>query len=186
MPRGVQATTGAPLVTDAALSLEVPPGPAGPMVDVRGARGHFGRWLARRLALGVVILFAVSVLVFVATQALPSRPGPGDPRARSATPASLAALNAKLGLDKPLITSTPTGSAGCCTATSACRWPAASRSARSSRTGSRTRSLLVLLVGPDRDAALVPDRHAHRRAPRGRSTGLQLLLASCSRRCPTS
>ena len=86
MPRGVQATTGAPLVTDAALSLEVPPGPAGPAVDVRGARGHFGRWLARRLALGVVILFAVSLVVFVATQALPSDPSRAI-LGRKATPA---------------------------------------------------------------------------------------------------
>ncbi len=103
MPRGVQATTGAPLVTDAALSLEVPPGPAGPAVDVRGARGHFGRWLARRLALGVVILLAVSIIVFLATQALPSNPSQAI-LGRNATPASVAALNHKLGLDKPLIT----------------------------------------------------------------------------------
>jgi peptide/nickel transport system permease protein len=103
MPRGVQATTGGPLVTDAALSLEVPPGPAGPVVDVRGARGHFGRWLARRLALGVVILFAVSIIVFLATQALPSNPSQAI-LGRNATPASVAALNHKLGLDNPLIT----------------------------------------------------------------------------------
>ena len=59
-----------------------------------------GVWgfILRRLLLGVVVLILVSVLVFLATQALP-----GDPArailGRSATPASLAALRRQLHLN---------------------------------------------------------------------------------------
>src|SRR5580693_7652564 len=103
MPRGLHSTPGEPTVTDSTVILEVPAGPAGPVTSVRGARGHFGRWLARRLALGVVILLAVTLLVFLATQALPSNPSQAI-LGRNATPASVAALNHKLGLDKPIVT----------------------------------------------------------------------------------
>ncbi len=55
----------------------------------------------RRLLLGLIVLFMVSIVVFAATQALP-----GDPArailGRSATPASLAALRLKLHLDQPV------------------------------------------------------------------------------------
>jgi peptide/nickel transport system permease protein len=58
-------------------------------------------FILRRLLLGIVVLVLVSVLVFLATQALP-----GDPArailGRSATPASLAALRAQLHLDQPV------------------------------------------------------------------------------------
>jgi peptide/nickel transport system permease protein len=58
-------------------------------------------FIARRIALGVVVLFLVSIVVFLATQGL------GDPArailGRSATPASLAALRDQLHLDRPLI-----------------------------------------------------------------------------------
>ena len=63
-----------------------------------------GVWgfILRRLLLGVVVLILVSILVFLATQALP-----GDPArailGRSATPASLAALRRQLHLDRPVI-----------------------------------------------------------------------------------
>jgi peptide/nickel transport system permease protein len=63
-----------------------------------------GVWgfILRRLLLGIVVLILVSVLVFLATQALP-----GDPArailGRSATPASLAALRRQLHLDRPVI-----------------------------------------------------------------------------------
>jgi peptide/nickel transport system permease protein len=63
-----------------------------------------GVWgfILRRLLLGIVVLILVSVLVFLATQALP-----GDPArailGRSATPASLAALRRQLHLDQPVI-----------------------------------------------------------------------------------
>jgi peptide/nickel transport system permease protein len=59
-------------------------------------------FILRRLLLGIVVLILVSVLVFLATQALP-----GDPArailGRSATPASLAALRRQLHLDRPVI-----------------------------------------------------------------------------------
>jgi peptide/nickel transport system permease protein len=59
-------------------------------------------FIARRLLLGVLVLFLVSVVVFAATQALP-----GDPAlailGRSATPQSLAALRRQLHLDQPVL-----------------------------------------------------------------------------------
>jgi peptide/nickel transport system permease protein len=63
-----------------------------------------GLWgfILRRLLLGIVVLILVSILVFLATQALP-----GDPArailGRLATPASLAALRRQLHLDRPVI-----------------------------------------------------------------------------------
>src|SRR5438552_12139392 len=63
-----------------------------------------GVWgfILRRLLLGIVVLILVSILVFLATQALP-----GDPArailGRSATPESLAALRRQLHLDQPVI-----------------------------------------------------------------------------------
>ncbi|HEX2647056.1 MAG TPA: ABC transporter permease [Candidatus Dormibacteraeota bacterium] len=60
-------------------------------------------FILRRTLLGIVVLFFVSVVVFVATQALP-----GDTArailGRTATPASLAALREQLHLNRPLIT----------------------------------------------------------------------------------
>src|SRR5690349_24298997 len=64
-----------------------------------------GVWgfILRRLLLGILVLILVSVLVFLATQALP-----GDPArailGRNATPASLAALRHQLHLDRPVFT----------------------------------------------------------------------------------
>ena len=59
-------------------------------------------FILRRLLLGIVVLILVSILVFLATQALP-----GDPArailGRSATPQSLAALRRQLHLDQPVI-----------------------------------------------------------------------------------
>jgi peptide/nickel transport system permease protein len=64
--------------------------------------GGVGGFILRRLLLGIVVLILVSILVFLATQALP-----GDPArailGRSATPASLAALRRQLNLDRPVI-----------------------------------------------------------------------------------
>jgi peptide/nickel transport system permease protein len=64
-------------------------------------RGVWG-FILRRLLLGVLVLILVSILVFLATQALP-----GDPArailGRQATPASLAALRRQLHLDRPVI-----------------------------------------------------------------------------------
>lgn len=63
--------------------------------------GGVSGFIVRRLLLGLIVLFMVSVVVFAATQALP-----GDPArailGRSATPASLAALRLKLHLDQPV------------------------------------------------------------------------------------
>jgi len=60
--------------------------------------GGIAAFIIRRLLLGVLVLFLVSVLVFVATQAL------GDPArailGRDATPARLAALRRELNLDQ--------------------------------------------------------------------------------------
>jgi peptide/nickel transport system permease protein len=65
--------------------------------------GGVSGFIVRRLLLGLIVLFMVSIVVFVATQALP-----GDPArailGRSATPQSLAALRLKLHLDQPVFT----------------------------------------------------------------------------------
>ena len=65
-------------------------------------RGGWG-FILRRLLLGILVLILVSVLVFLATQALP-----GDPArailGRNADPASLAALRRQLHLDRPVFT----------------------------------------------------------------------------------
>jgi peptide/nickel transport system permease protein len=58
--------------------------------------------IAQRVALGVLLLFAVSVLIFAGTQILP-----GDVAAtilgQSATPQALANLRAELGLNDPAV-----------------------------------------------------------------------------------
>lgn len=60
------------------------------------------RLILQRIGFGVLVLWIVSVIVFVATQALP-----GDAAVsilgRDATPERLAALRSQLGLDRPLI-----------------------------------------------------------------------------------
>ena len=55
-------------------------------------------FIARRLALGVLTLFVVSIVVFTATQLLPSDPAQAI-LGRDANPTSVAALRTKLGLD---------------------------------------------------------------------------------------
>ncbi|MEJ7628359.1 MAG: ABC transporter permease [Nocardioidaceae bacterium] len=63
--------------------------------------GGIAAFVIRRLLLGVLVLFLVSVLVFAATQAL------GDPArailGRNATPASLATLRRQLHLDQSVV-----------------------------------------------------------------------------------
>ncbi|MEJ7747671.1 MAG: ABC transporter permease [Candidatus Limnocylindrales bacterium] len=65
-------------------------------------RSGIAGFIIRRLLLGLVVLFLVSLVVFAATQALP-----GDPArailGRAATPASLEALREQLGLNRPVI-----------------------------------------------------------------------------------
>jgi len=58
--------------------------------------------LIRRLGLGVATLWVVSVIIFGATQALPSDPARAI-LGRNATPESLAALRASLHLDRPVL-----------------------------------------------------------------------------------
>ena len=68
----------------------------------RIASGGVSGFILRRVLLGVLVLFLVSVVVFAATQALP-----GDPAlailGRSATPQNLAALRRQLHLDQPVL-----------------------------------------------------------------------------------
>src|SRR5436305_13302849 len=65
-------------------------------------RSRMLRLAVKRLAFGAVVLWAVSVVVFLATQALP-----GDAArailGRTATPQRLAALRGQLHLDRPLL-----------------------------------------------------------------------------------
>jgi peptide/nickel transport system permease protein len=65
----------------------------------RPGRRHL--WIVRRLLVGVVTLVVVSVIVFAATQALPSDPARAI-LGREATPARVAALREELGLNKPV------------------------------------------------------------------------------------
>src|ERR671922_389686 len=60
--------------------------------------GGLAGFVLRRLLLGVVVLFLVSVIVFAATQALPSDPARAI-LGRTATPDSLAALRKQLHLN---------------------------------------------------------------------------------------
>ncbi|MDP9465272.1 MAG: ABC transporter permease, partial [Actinomycetota bacterium] len=55
-------------------------------------------FIARRLALGIFTLFVVSLVVFAATQLLPSDPATAI-LGRNATEASVNALREQLGLD---------------------------------------------------------------------------------------
>ncbi len=68
--------------------------------------GARARWILRRLAVSVVVLVGVSLLVFAATQALPSDPAV-QILGRSAAPEQLDALRQELGLDRPLVSPVP-------------------------------------------------------------------------------
>ena len=59
-------------------------------------------FIVRRVLLGVLTLFVASVVIFAATQALPSDPARAI-LGRSATPESVAELRAQLGLNKPVL-----------------------------------------------------------------------------------
>jgi len=79
--------------------------PGGPAAQARPtsapAVSPIWGFIGRRILLGALVLFLVSIVVFFATQAL------GDPArailGRSATPASLAALREQLHLNRPLV-----------------------------------------------------------------------------------
>src|SRR2546423_7062091 len=76
--------------------------PSGSRSSRRRELGGLAGFVVRRLLLGLLVLFLVSVVVFAATQALP-----GDPArsilGRTATPASLKALREQLHLNRPVI-----------------------------------------------------------------------------------
>jgi peptide/nickel transport system permease protein len=82
------------------------PIPGGPPVTaspgIARVRNPIWGFIVRRLLLGAFVLLLVSVVIFVATQALP-----GDTArailGRTATPASLAALREQLHLNRPLV-----------------------------------------------------------------------------------
>jgi len=61
------------------------------------------KFISRRLGLGVVTLFAVSLLIFLVTQAFPSDPAQAI-LGRETTPESLDALRQELGLYRPAVT----------------------------------------------------------------------------------
>lgn len=61
--------------------------------------GGISGFVLRRLLLGVVTLFVVSVVIFMATQGLPSDPAKAI-LGKTATPESLAALREQLGLNR--------------------------------------------------------------------------------------
>jgi peptide/nickel transport system permease protein len=84
-----------PALISGGATSQAPPGSA-------VGRNAIWGFIARRLLLGALVMFLVSVVIFVATQALP-----GDTArailGRTATPASLAALREQLHLNRPLI-----------------------------------------------------------------------------------
>ena len=65
--------------------------------------GSIARLLAQRIALGLLLLFLVSILIFAGTQILP-----GDVAqsilGQSATPEALANLREELGVNEPAVT----------------------------------------------------------------------------------
>jgi peptide/nickel transport system permease protein len=84
--------------TRAGVDLATRPGEEQP----RSVRGGPWWWLARRTAVGLLTLVIVSIIVFVATQALPTDPARAI-LGKDATPASVAALRHELGLNRPLL-----------------------------------------------------------------------------------
>jgi peptide/nickel transport system permease protein len=69
----------------------------------RSGRWRLGRWLARRVGLGLVSLVFVSILIFLLTHILPSDPARAI-LGHFAEPSQLKAVTKQLGLDKPLLT----------------------------------------------------------------------------------
>ena len=68
-----------------------------------GRRGHpLLRFVARRLAQGLVTLVAASIVVFIGTQVLPGSPASAV-LGRAATPQAVAAIDLRLGYNKPVV-----------------------------------------------------------------------------------
>ena len=68
------------------------------------------RFIVRRLALGLVTLWVLSILIFFGTHILPGNPG-RSMLGPFASPEAVDALNEELGANEPLLTSTRPGSA---------------------------------------------------------------------------
>jgi peptide/nickel transport system permease protein len=94
-PSGSRNNKAAPTPAPGGPTTQAPPGPA------VGGSAIWG-FILRRLLLGALVLILVSIVIFLATQALP-----GDTArailGRTATPASLAALREQLHLNRPVI-----------------------------------------------------------------------------------
>jgi peptide/nickel transport system permease protein len=94
--------SGSPSAT---LKVEPLAGPA--VVDLEGPKGPMRtggiRWfIIRRILQGLLVLVLVSIVVFAATQALPSDPARAI-LGHTASPAALAALRQQLHLDQPVL-----------------------------------------------------------------------------------
>jgi peptide/nickel transport system permease protein len=77
-------------------------GPSRAQPATRPAGHPFRDLLIRRLAIGIVTLFVIAVLVFLATEVLPGNAARAA-LGRNATPAALHALEHQLGLDRSLL-----------------------------------------------------------------------------------
>jgi peptide/nickel transport system permease protein len=84
------------------------------------------RFIARRLLLAAMVLWLITVAVFVLFFVTPHDPARVI-AGRLATPQTVAAVRHRLGLDRPVPNSTATSWTGCCTAISATRTTTPSR-----------------------------------------------------------
>ena len=76
---------------------------AAPRDAVAGTSGGLGwGWIVRRLAFGVLVVFASSVVIFAATTVLPTDPAQAI-LGKQATPEAVAQLRTALGLDRPVV-----------------------------------------------------------------------------------
>jgi peptide/nickel transport system permease protein len=84
------------------------PGPGSPLpaLEVRPRRARYLRgikgFVLRRILFGILTLFVASLVIFAATQALPTDPARAI-LGRSATAESVAALQEQLGLNRPVV-----------------------------------------------------------------------------------
>lgn len=73
--------------------------------DVAGERRSLWRsyrWIAWRVLYGAIVVWCVTIIVFVATQVLPGSPARAI-YGKNATQAMISAVNARFGLDRPLV-----------------------------------------------------------------------------------
>jgi peptide/nickel transport system permease protein len=92
------------MAVEQALSAEAAANPELEAAAVAGRkRGALAKWLLRRLLLGLVALFVVSIFIFLLTHVLPSDPARAI-LGHFAEPSELKLVTQQLGLDKPLPT----------------------------------------------------------------------------------